>query len=334
MSETNAYEPLVLRKDPLANIPGQGRKIGNLVTREGREVSVKVQTYNSGRSYEISIASGGSYRRVGSVEKFGAGANQGWTFYEKGDDRIHPWTEHGTLESAVERFVLGVIGNEEYRDRRAAVQEAVQAVLPYRYDDEAHAQASLVVPGDKVAVALVGTAHLNGTFVGYFYPEQADAIVAQVEAILSEANYNGSVRVYGKVHPQEVVLALREQGVSDASFSSDHTEAQIYFNNGNSALLIGKDGALAEVTWDRSGGVQREVEVDQVSSTEEAIRAALLWNYQHGLRERAQALLDYLQQEVPPSVIHWAVESAKPALRDLVHFADAIDFLHGREVQV
>ena len=127
-----------------------------------------------------------------------------------------------------------------------------------------------------------------------------------------------------------VIQRLSEHGIS-ASLNADGTEAQIYFDNYSSALLIGKDGDLAEVTWDRTGGVQREVEVAQVTSTEQAVHAARQWHYAHTLKERAQAVLDFLQEEVPPNVMHWAVEGAKPAMRDLIRMADDINFMRGRD---
>lgn len=133
------------------------------------------------------------------------------------------------------------------------------------------------------------------------------------------------------IDPHVLIARLAEHGVS-ASLDASGTEAQIYFNSHRSALLIGKTGDLAEVTWDITGGVEAEREVAQVSSLDEAVHEVRQWHYQHGLQERAQALMDYIQEEVPPTVMHYAVEDAKDALRTLLRNANDINFMHGREV--
>lgn len=347
MSTTVEYKPLELFGSRKGYKLPQGHKVGHVV-RNGQEHAVRVVTQDSGASYTVyllpregaSLLARQTHVVAGILRKFGAGRNQGYTLQpvrSLGSAELHHgYSEHGTLAHAVERLVNTVLESASYVAEKETLAKAVEKVLPYKHRDiiAAHGHLFPAAESNTVAVA-VESPYIEGVYVGYYSPEEADAAAREVEEIIHAVHPQGTVRtsVYGKIDPSRVIYALKEHGVN-ASPSADGTEAQIYFNNHSSALLIGKNGDLAEVTWDRTGGVSREREVAQVETTEEAIRAALLWDLQHGLQERAQALLDYLQEQVPPSVAHWAVENGKKAARDLVRQAITIDFLHGREVGV
>lgn len=112
---------------------------------------------------------------------------------------------------------------------------------------------------------------------------------------------------------------------ADAHPSSDRKSTVVYL--GDSAWLdITVDGRL----WLHPSSLGEATIVGRGETTEEVFKAARLFVTQYSVWLQAHRLLTRLENDVPNSVAHYAVEGAKKALKVLKSEAYTIDYFHGQ----
>lgn len=112
---------------------------------------------------------------------------------------------------------------------------------------------------------------------------------------------------------------------ADAHPTADRQGTIVYL--GDSAWLnIEPEGTL----WFHPSSLGEATVVGRGETTEEVFKAARLFVTQYSVWLQAHRLLARLEEDVPSSVAHFAVEGAKKALATLKREAYTINYFHGR----
>lgn len=113
---------------------------------------------------------------------------------------------------------------------------------------------------------------------------------------------------------------------------SEHNPTFNAYRNSNfdGTIVYLADGTHLEIdvrgTLEHVRGTERDLLQKPVSTTEEAFNLISSFGQQHRLWLATDALLRILEEDVPRSTVHWAVEQAKLPLTKLRHHAFNVKF--------
>ena len=257
---------------------------------------------------------------AGEVRQFGVGRNLSYVIRIEG--RHGSADYRGSLVDNIERVATSYLYDQDSESEHAATVAQIKSVLPYQFGSEEAALDFAFT--DNLNAKIVGT-YYGAWFVGLYATDVAEGVATALREKVEQFRY----RVYGNLDPRLVQSALTEQGVTNVHFDSTYTETVVYLSGGiDGTLLISKDGDIALVRGDGSGGLSVDQEIAHGDDAEAVVKAVVRWWKSYDLQRRAESLLEHLETEVPDGVAHYAVEQAKKALRTLAREAHTVDFTY------
>jgi hypothetical protein len=125
---------------------------------------------------------------------------------------------------------------------------------------------------------------------------------------------------------QRLLVGPNDNNPTFGAYRNSNYDGTVVYLNDNTRLELDCQGTLVHVRGD-----VRDLLQAPVVSTDEAFRLIRSYGKQYNVKLQAQALLRVLEEDVPRSVGHWAVEQAKLPLKKLIAQVHTIDFFHGQD---